>query len=186
MPRRPDRQLAEREALLWPLGERRLPGQVDERDRRIAEQQPGEGRHRWAGESIAVAVRRWPRTRVRSSSEPLPQVGRDRRVVAERLVEVAGIGPVMAGGHLDEGGAELSPDPLGLLHEQVADAALPLAGVDDEGHDPDDPVGLLEARQGVEGDEAEDRALVVRDDRPGSAARRTAQRRSTMSDGPDG
>ena len=42
VPRRPDRQLAEREALLWPLGERGFPGQVDERDRRIAEQ-PGEG-----------------------------------------------------------------------------------------------------------------------------------------------
>ena len=59
---------------------------------------------------------------------------------------------------------ELAADPLGLLHQQVADAAVADAGVDDEGHDPDDPVGLLEARQRVEGDEAEDLAVAVGDD----------------------
>ena len=37
-------------------------------------------------------------------------------------------------------------------------------GVDDEGEDADDPVVVLEARQGVEGDEAEDVAVVLRDD----------------------
>ena len=45
---------------------------------------------------------------------------------------------------------------------------------------------MLEARQGVDGDEAEDRAVVLGDDRPGSAATRTARGASTMSLGPAG
>ena len=52
--RRPDRQLPEREVLLGPVGERRLPREIDERDRRIAEQEPGKGGHRWAVESIGA------------------------------------------------------------------------------------------------------------------------------------
>ena len=50
--------------------------------------------------------------------------------------------------------------PLGLLHQQPADPPLAHAGVHDEGHDPDDPIGVLEARQGVDRDEAEDLAVV--------------------------
>ena len=58
-------------------------------------------------------------------------------------------------------------DPLGLGHQRPADAALARAGVDDEGEDPDDPVVVLEPRQGVEGDEPEERAVVLGDDDPG-------------------
>ena len=45
--------------------------------------------------------------RAGSPSELLAQVGRHRRVVAERLVQVARLGTVVAGGHLDERRAEL-------------------------------------------------------------------------------
>ena len=92
----------------------------------------------------------------------------------------------MAGGDLGEGRAELAPDPLGLVHQQVADAAIADAGVDDEGHDPDDAVRLLEARQRVEGDEPEDVAVAVGDDHLRvlrGEARRGARR---CRDGPDG
>ena len=165
--RRPDRQLPEGERRGRPLGERRLPGQVDQGDGRVAEAEARERRHRWAGESIAAVRGGAPipeRRGVSASSEPLPQVGRDRRVVAQRLVQVPGIGTVVARGDLGERRAELAPDPLGLVHQQVADAPLADAGVDDEGHDPDDPVGVLEARQRVEGDEPEDVAVAVGDD----------------------
>src|SRR6185369_1920005 len=50
---------------------------------------------------------------------------------------------------------------------QATDAPAALAGVDHEGHDPDDPVRMLEARQGVDRDEAKHLTAVVRDDHPG-------------------
>ena len=72
------------------------------------------------------------------------------RVVAERLVQVARLGPMVAGRDLDERGAELGADPLGLGHEGPTDAALAGAGVDHEREDPHDPVVVLEPRQRVE------------------------------------
>ena len=56
------------------------------------------------------------------------------------------------------------PDALRLPHQEVPDAALAHARVDDERHHPDDAIGVLEPRQGVEGDEAENLALEVGDD----------------------
>ena len=91
----PDRQLPEGERRGRPVGERRLPGQVDEGDRRVAEVEARKGRHRWAGESIAAVRSGAPipeRRGVSASSEPLPEIGRDRRVVAQLLVQVPGIG----------------------------------------------------------------------------------------------
>src|SRR6188508_3553784 len=74
----------------------------------------------------------------------LAQVRRHRRVVAERLVEVPGVGPVVARGHLAERGPELATDTLCLGHERAPDAALPGARIHDEREDPDDPVVVLE------------------------------------------
>ena len=54
VPRRPDRQLPEGERRGRPVGERRLPRQVDEGDRRVAEVEARKRRHRRAGESIAA------------------------------------------------------------------------------------------------------------------------------------
>ena len=76
-------------------------------------------------------------------------------------------------------------DPLRLGHERAADAALARAGVDDEGEDPHDPVVVLEARQGVEGDEPEHRALVLGDEDLRVVGREPVSR-STMSLGPAG
>ena len=44
------------------------------------------------------------------------------------------------------------------------EAALARAGIDHQGEQPDDPVVVLEARQGVQGDEAEDDAVALRDE----------------------
>ena len=78
------------------------------------------------------------------------------------------------------------PIALGLGHQRSADAALARAGVDDEREDPDDPVVVLEARQRVDGDEAEDRAVVLGDDDPRMRASAKRSSRSTMSLGPAG
>ena len=67
-------------------------------------------------------------------------------VVAHRLVQPPGIGPMVARGHLDECGTELRCDPLRLGHEAAADAAFPRTRIDHEGQDPQDPVVVLEAR----------------------------------------
>ncbi len=66
------------------------------------------------------------------------------------------------------------------------DAALARPGIDHEGEDPHDPVVVLEARQGMDRDEPEDRAIVLRDDDLRRAPRRTGSSRSTMSLGPAG
>ena len=58
-------------------------------------------------------------------------------------------------------------DPLGLGHQGPTDAALARPGIDDEREDAHDPVVVLEARHGVEGDEAEQRAVVLGHDDPG-------------------
>jgi hypothetical protein len=72
----------------------------------------------------------------------------------------------MTGGDLHEGRAHLAGCPLGFAHEQVADATLPGTGIDDEREHAHDPIVVLEARQRVEGHEAEQLALVVGDDDP--------------------
>src|SRR5206468_1257912 len=61
-------------------------------------------------------------------SELLAQVGCHRRVVAERLVQMSGLGTMMPGGHLDERGAQRDPDALGLGHQGPTDAALARPG----------------------------------------------------------
>src|SRR4051812_44844564 len=65
-------------------------------------------------------------------SDALAQVARDRAVVAERLVEVPGLRAVVARRHLDERGADLGRRPLGLRHQQSADAALTDARIHDQ------------------------------------------------------
>ena len=77
-------------------------------------------------------------------------------------------------------------DPLGLGDERAPDAALARAGIDDEGEDPHDPVVVLEARQRVEGDEAEDRAVVLGHDDLRVLGDANRSSRSTMSLGPAG
>ena len=93
MARRPDRQLAELAALGGPVGERQLPGQVEQC-----------ARPRRAG----GAVGNEPAAR-RLRSELLAQVRGHGRVVPERLVQVARVGPVVTGGQLDEGRAATRP-----------------------------------------------------------------------------
>src|SRR4051794_2133253 len=95
------------------------------------------------------------------ASELLAEIRRHGRVVAERLVQVASVGPVVAGGHLTERGSELAADALGLGHQRATDAALTRSRVDHEGEDPNDPIVVFEARHRVQGDEAEHRALVL-------------------------
>ena len=92
--RRADRQVAEVERLRRPLGERASPTAG-----RAA------GRRPRAAEASAARPGRTRPERARPS-ELLAQVGRHRRVVADRLVQVAGLGTMVAGGHLDERGAE--------------------------------------------------------------------------------
>src|SRR3954453_4829371 len=62
-------------------------------------------RTRMTGPAPEVAV---------TASELLAEVGRDGRVVAHRLVEAIRLWPVMPGGDLDEGSAELGGHPLGF------------------------------------------------------------------------
>src|SRR5439155_6336830 len=102
-------------------------------------------------------------------------IGGDRRVVAEVLVETSRIRSMVAGGDLGERGTDVSAEALCLLHEHAADAALTNAGVDNEGHDPEDPVGVLEARQRMDRDEAENLAAVVGDDDSGVLGREPPQ-----------
>src|SRR6188508_2140816 len=70
----------------------------------------------------------------------------------------------MTGGQLDERGTELTTDPLRFGHQPPPDAALACTRVDDESEDAEDPVVVLEAGQCVDGDEAEERAIVLGDD----------------------
>ena len=72
----------------------------------------------------------------------------------------------MARRDLDEGRPELGADALGLGHQGPADAALAGTRIDHEGEDPQDPVVVLEPWQGMDGDEAEHRAVVLGDDHP--------------------
>ena len=64
-------------------------------------------------------------------------------------------------------GPELATDALRLGHQRPADAPFAGTGIDDEREDPDDPVVVLEPRQGVDGDEPEHRPIVLGDDDPG-------------------
>src|SRR5689334_5060682 len=97
-------------------------------------------------------------------SELLAQVCGHRRVVAQRLVQVASVRPVVACSHLAERRAELATDPLCLGHQRSPDPPLAGSGVDHQGEDPDDPVVVLEAWHRVERDEAEHRSLVLGND----------------------
>jgi hypothetical protein len=74
---------------------------------------------------------------------------------------------VVARRHLGERRADLPADALDLRHQQPADPAFADAGIDDQGHHPDHPVAVLEARQGVRGDEPEHLAVVIRDEDAG-------------------
>ena len=71
------------------------------------------------------------------------------------------VGAVVARRHFGEVGAKLAADTLRLLHQQMPDASVADAGLDDERHDPQDPVGMLESGKRVDRDEAEDLAFVV-------------------------
>src|SRR5205809_1597350 len=114
--------------------------------------------------AAAVGLLTWPMVPCRLlRSEPLAEVGRHGGVVAELLVQALGVRTVMAGGDLGERRADLAAQALRLLHQQPADAALADAGVDHERHDADDPVRMLEAREGMDSDEPEHLAVVVRD-----------------------
>ena len=125
MPRGPDRQLPELRATSdGQSAERPLPRQVEQ------------ARRRRRGGGAAGTTRRRPAS---AGSELLAQVRGDRRVVAERLVQVAGVRPVVAGGDLDEGGAELgarSARPRPSAARPTPRSRAP--GVHDEGQDPDD------------------------------------------------
>ena len=133
--RRPDRQVAELRATPTaspraadPTGGQQGPGAVAQPEPRERARRPASAR-----------------------SELLAQVGGHRRVVAERLVQVARVGPVVAGRQLDERRAHArrpirSASPMSC----APDAALARAGVHDEGEDPDDRVAVLEPRQGVD------------------------------------
>src|SRR2546423_1508508 len=114
-----------------PVLERELPWQCEELRSLGAEAQVGKGRaHGW------LKHRRLGGGGL--GSEPFAKVGRYRRVVAERFEEPFRLGSVVSGGDLDEGGADLAPDPIGLAHELVPDAALPGGGIDDERENADD------------------------------------------------
>src|SRR3954447_3763476 len=69
---------------------------------------------------------------------------------------------MVTGGHLDERRANFGPDPFGLGHQPMPDAPLARARIDDQGDDPDDPIVVLEPRDHVDGEEAEDLAAEVR------------------------
>src|SRR5258706_13658069 len=97
-------------------------------------------------------------------SESLAEIGGDRRVVAEVLVQSACLRAVVTGGHFGESSTQLTTDPFRLTHQQMTDAAVPDARFDDEGHHPQDAIRMLEPGQGGDRDEAEDLALVVGDD----------------------
>src|SRR4051794_28356861 len=60
-------------------------------------------------------------------SESLAEIGRDRAVVAELLVEMARLGPVVAGGHLGKCRVQPTPEAFRLLHQEPADPASALA-----------------------------------------------------------
>src|SRR3954447_8624387 len=105
----------------------------------------------------------WYRRRSRRS-ELLSQVRGDGRVVAQGFVQLARLGPMVTGGQLDERGAALTADALGLCHQSPPDASLAGAGVNHERDDPDDRVVVLESRQCGEGDEPEQGVLVLGDD----------------------
>src|SRR4051812_43200867 len=114
-------------------------------------------RTRMTGPAPEVAV---------TASGLLAEVGRDGRVVAHRLVEAIRLRPVMPRGDLDEGSAQLGGHPLGFGHQPMTHPPLAGTRVDHQREDAHDAVVVLEARQGVESDEPEERALVLRDDDP--------------------
>src|SRR4051812_30246530 len=80
---------------------------------------------------------RGPGGRGAESSDALAEVGGHRAVVAHRLVELSGLGPMMPGGQLHERRTDLRGEPLGLGHQQPADATLAHTRVDDEREDAD-------------------------------------------------
>ena len=82
---------------------------------------------------------------------------------------------MMAGGHLDKGGLCRRRDALGFLHEATTEAALPSAGIDDQREHPGDMVAVLEARQEVDGDEADDLPVQVGDDHLRALGRETLE-----------